>query len=529
MIVLTINERSMTNNALEIENNELKKQLEFMQKKCYQQEQAYTQLLQSFKEAQRNRFGARSEKFIDLNVQQLDLFVKKKLPLPSSNTAEISKNNIVDIKPYQRRKKNHRQISESLPHREVIIPVENKFCDCGTEKTVIRHETTELFHYQPPVYEVIVQKREVVVCPKACIQSMATAPNPKRILPKTNVTPHLLAHVVVSKLHDRQPHYHFEKKLIETVGFQCRRNKLSRWFIESGFAVQPLINLSKDIIRYHDVAFCDPTSLQVLREPGRNPTTSSYAFCIRGGPADQGAVIYEYNASEHKLFLNDWFAEFCGYLHVDAQNIYDDLESTGRIKLVYCNTHARRKFEAITKQVKAQDGLSHDAMHFYQKIYRIEREAKQLNLTSGGKKEFRIARMQPLFDKFYEWLNTESPTTLRQSPLGVAFNYALKHWDGLVRFFEDGRLEIDNNSTEQLIKYLVMTRKAFLFSTSIEGAKALCNHLSLIRTAVMHRLDPYSYYVKIFESLPYCNSVEDYEALLPWNIDLPRVKILKVA
>ncbi len=519
----------MTNKALEIENNELKKQLEFLQKKCYQQEQAYAQLLQSFKEAQRHRFGARSEKFIDPNVQQLDLFVKKKLPLPSNNTAETSKANIVDIKPYQRRKKIHKQLSQALPHREVIIPIENKFCDCGTEKTVIRHETTELLHYQAPVYEVIVQKREVAVCAKACIQSMVTAPNPKRILPKTNVTPHLLAHVVISKLHDRQPHYHFEKKLVETVGFECRRNKLSRWFIESGFAVQPLINLSKDIIRYHDVAFCDPTSLQVLREPGRNPTTSSYAFCIKGGPADQGVVIYEYNASDHKLFLNDWFAEFSGYLHVDAQNIYDELESTGRIKLVYCNTHLRRKFEAITKQIKTRDGLSHDAMLFYQKIYRIEREAKQLNLTSDGKKEFRIARMQPLFNEFYGWLQTEAPTTLRQSPLGVAFNYALKHWDGLVRFFEDGRLEIDNNSTEQLIKYLVMPRKAFLFSTSINGAKALCNHLSLIRTAVLHRLDPYSYYVKIFESIPYCNSVEDYEALLPWNINLPKVKILKVA
>jgi hypothetical protein len=232
MIALTINESNMTNNALEIENNELKKQLEFMQKKCYQQEQAYTQLLQSFKEAQRHRFGARSEKFIDLHVQQLDLFV----------------------------------------------------------------------------------------------------------------------------LHDRQPHYHFEKKLIETIGFQCRRNKLSRWFIESGFAVQPLVNLSKDIIRYHDVAFCDPTSLQVLREPDRNPTTSSYVFCFRGGPADQGAVIYEYNASEHKLFLNDWFAEFRGYLHVDAQNIYDDLESTGRIKLVYCNTHAGVSSRPLQNRLKRKMG-----------------------------------------------------------------------------------------------------------------------------------------------------------------------------
>jgi transposase len=269
--------------------------------------------------------------------------------------------------------------------------------------------------------------------------------------------------------------------------------------------------------------------LQVLREPGRDPTTSSYAFCIRGGPPDKRAIIYEYNAEDHKLFLANWFVDFAGYLHVDGQNIYDDLESTGRIKLSYCNTHSRRKFEAISKQVKSQDGLSHHAMRFYQKIYRFEREAKQFELTPNAKKEFRIAHMQPLFTEFKEWLDEEYPTLLPQSSLGNAFYYTIKHWDGLTRFFEDGRLDIDNNGTEQLIKYLVMARNAFLFATSINGAKALCNHLSLIRTAVLHQLDPYGYYVKIFECLPYCNSLEDYEALLPWNINLPKVKILKIA
>ncbi len=450
--------------------------------------------------------------------------------LPSSNSSsETEKDNVIDIKPHQRRKKAHKQLSAALPHREVIIPVENKQCGCGKEKTVIRHETTELFNYQPPVYEVIVQKREVVVCPKACAQSMETAPNPKRILPKTNITSNLLAHVVVSKLHDRQPHYHFEKRLIETLGFEFRRNKLSRWFIESGFSIQPLINLSKDAILDYDVAFCDPTSLQVLREPGRAPTTSSYVYCIRGGAPDQKAVIYEYNAAEHKNFLTNWFSEFSGYLHVDGQNIYDDMESTGRIKLVYCNTHSRRKFEAIAKQVKSQDGLSHHALRFYQNIYHLERKAKELALSPNAKKEFRNKHMQPLFTEFNTWLNEEYPTLLPQSSIGNAFQYTIRHWDGLTRFFDDGRLEIDNNGTEQLIKYLVMARKAFLFSTSVNGAKALCNHLSLIRMAVLHKLDTYSYYVKIFDSLPYCKTLEDYESLLPWNINLPKVKILKIA
>ena len=101
--------------------------------------------------------------------------------------------------------------------------------------------------------------------------------------------------------------------------------------------------------------------------------------------------------------------------------------------------------------------------------------------------------------------------------------YALKHWDGLVRYLEDGRLSIDNNHTEQEIKPFVIARKNFLFAGSQEGSRALCVHFSLIRTAKLHGLDPYRYYVKVMKDIPYCQTVEDYEALLPWNINLEKV------
>ena len=59
---------------------------------------------------------------------------------------------------------------------------------------------------------------------------------------------------------------------------------------------------------------------------------------------------------------------------------------------------------------------------------------------------------------------------------------------------------------------------------SVEGAKALGIHFSLIRTATLYNLDPYKYYVTIFNAIPYCKTVADYEALLPWNIKLEKVK-----
>ena len=123
-------------------------------------------------------------------------------------------------------------------------------------------------------------------------------------------------------------------------------------------------------------------------------------------------------------------------------------------------------------------------------------------------------------------VNEECATTpvLPQSPLGKAINYCLKIWDGLTRYLEDGRLEIDNNATEREIKPLVIARKNFLFAASVDGANALCMHFSLIRTAKLHGLEPYHYYVKLLKSIPHCTSVEDYEQLLPWNIKLDYVR-----
>jgi transposase len=107
---------------------------------------------------------------------------------------------------------------------------------------------------------------------------------------------------------------------------------------------------------------------------------------------------------------------------------------------------------------------------------------------------------------------------LPQSSLGKAFSYAIKYEAGLKAFLTDGRLEIDNNLTEQQIKPLVIVRKNFMFAHSVEGAHAICMHMSLIRSTLANHLDPYQYYHKLLKQVPHCKTVNDYEALLPWNL-----------
>lgn len=500
------------------ENQTLKTELSLLQARCEQYAQAYDSLKNQIIEMRRHRFGKRSERYIDPENPQLSLFADENGTFAQADAAGEQTEETTPVAAHTRKKKTTAE--KELPRRIEIIPVsdEDKQCACGACKSVIRYETKELLHYQPCVIEIVEQRREVVACLKGCENQIVTAPAPKQILPKTKATEAFLSFLVVSKLDDRQPLYHLERQLKERHGIDCSRQTMARWLIDLMVPLQPIYNLLKDHVIDYDVASCDATTLQVLQEPGRKAETKSYVYCVRGGPPDKSVILYDYNDVEHKRFVHQWFAGFKGYLHVDGDNFFD-LVGSDNASIVNCNAHARRKFEPIAQANKGK-GIAKEAMRFFKELYKIEREAKNNQLTPEQRHQLRQEKSKPLLTTFNAWVDKVYPTTLPQSPLGKALNYCIKYRAGLMRFLDDGRLEIDNNHTEQEIKPLVIARKNFLFCASVDGAQALCLHFGLIRTAKLHKLDPYHYYVMLLKNLPHCSSVDDYEKLLPWNIGL---------
>ncbi len=501
--------------ALEVKIISLTSELDLYQKRCEQYRQTYDILQHQVDELRRHRFGKKSERFIDPENRQLSLFDDNAAIFAEIEAKGEAIVDEVKIAAHTRKKK--KKTADNLPRRIEIIPVseEKKICSCGLCKVVIGYEKKESMHYQPPVHEILVQQREVVACPKGCDGEVITAPAPLHILPKAKATEEFLAFLIVSKLADRQPLYHLEKQLESRHGINCSRQTMARWIIDLILPLTPIYNLLKDEVIDYDVASCDATTLQVLNEPGRPAETKSYVYCIRGGPPDKSVILYDYNEKLHKQFVKDWFEGFKGYLHVDGDNFF---ELVGEVNnLVNCNSHARRKFEPIAQSAKGK-GVAKEAMRFFKELYKIEREAKNNKLSPEARYELRQEKSKPLMDKFKLWLDQIYPTLLPKSPLGKAVNYCIKLWSGLTRFLDDGRLEIDNNLTEQEIKPFVIARKNFLFAASQDGAHALCLHMSLIRTAKAHGLDPYHYYVKLLKSIPHCKVIEDYEKLLPWNL-----------
>ena len=133
----------------------------------------------------------------------------------------------------------------------------------------------------------------------------------------------------------------------------------------------------------------------------------------------------------------------------------------------------------------------------------------------------RQERAKPILEKFREWLLKKSIQTPPKGLLGKAVLYTLKQWDRLVGYLEDGRLSPDNNFAENSIRPFVVGRKNWLFSGTPEGAGASALLYSLIETAKANGLEPYGYLRHIFEKPPLARTLEDYEALLPWNCPRP--------
>ena len=170
------------------------------------------------------------------------------------------------------------------------------------------------------------------------------------------------------------------------------------------------------------------------------------------------------------------------------------------------------------REPKGEIDIAQSMVFLAKKLYAIERKAKKQKMTSEQRYTLRLAESKPELDKLHAYLVDVAPTVLPKSSLGTSIAYTVNHWEGLTNYLKDGRLEFDNNGTERENKSFAMGRKNYLFADTVEGAIALCNLFSIVRTAILHDLDPYQYLATLFERISYCETIEDYEALLPWNI-----------
>lgn len=193
------------------------------------------------------------------------------------------------------------------------------------------------------------------------------------------------------------------------------------------------------------------------------------------------------------------------------------------MKLVCCWAHVHRKFtdvlSTVGKFVHYQRGTeAHKGLKFCQSLFRIERDLQEANAEACFLS--RLERSSALLEKMRAWLLRAKEELLPKSATGGAVGYCLNQWSKLVRFLEDGRLELDNNRSERSIKPFVIGRKNWLFSVTPKGATSSAMAYSLVETAKENGLDPLVYMTYLFEPLPNIDTrdLSELDKLLPWDV-----------
>ena len=471
------------------------------------------------------RYAASSEK---VSPDQLWIFDEAELDTGYAEGDEgiVTEDDAITVPEHTRKKPGRRALPKALPRVQVIheLPEDQLICDHdGQVLTPIGEVTSEQLDIIPAKIQVIQHVRIKYAC--TCGQCIKTTPLPGQPIPKSNASPGLLAHIAVSKYQDALPLYR-QEKILQRIGVDLPRATLANWMIKSGQLIQPLINLLQDRLLSYDIVQIDETPVQVLNEPGKTAQSKSYLWVRRGGSPQQPVLLYDYDPGRSGKVPVRLLPGFAGYLQTDGYDGYNAVVTTNQLIHAGCMAHARRKFdEAIRAQgkTKKKTGLAHRGLSLINKLYRVEKQARLF--SPDERYEHRKKHTQPIIDELRTWLDESRHKVPPTGATGKALAYLDHEWQKLIVYLQDGRLEIDNNKTENAIRPFVIGRKNWLFSASVKGVKSSANLYSLIETTKANGLEPYVYLRHVFTQLPRAKSVEDVEALLPWQVSNDQINI----
>jgi transposase len=395
------------------------------------------------------------------------------------------------------------------------VPEAERTCPCGTPMVQIGEDVSEQLDLVPMQVRVLRHIRKRYGCPGSTHAPVAAA-LPPQPLPKSNASADLLAMLLVVKFIDGLPLARFEYVLARH-GVTVPRQTLARWVIGAAGVLQPLLNLMRDALLEGAFLHVDETVVQVLKEPGKAPTSNSYMWVQTGGPPGRPVVVFDYDASRGGQVPVRLLHDYRGYVMTDGYSGYNELMRTDGIEQLICWAHVRRRFvEAVKVQPKGRRGLADEAVALIGKLYGVEREHK--DASDDARLLARQTHSVPALAALRVWLDKTLPGVTPKSALGTALSYLRDYWPRLTRYTERGDLPIDNNRAENAIRPFVVGRKAWLFSDTVAGANASAIIYSVLETVKANGVEPYTWLRRVLRDLSAAKSVDDVEALLPWNM-----------
>jgi hypothetical protein len=320
--------------------------------------------------------------------------------------------------------------------------------------------------------------------------------------------------VLVSKYADHLPLYR-QAQIHERQGLRLDRSTLADWVGRAAFHLRPVHERILAHLKSSTKLFADETTAPVL-DPGRGRTKIgqlwAYARDDRPwGGTDPPAVAYVYAPDRTASQPITHLVGFKGVLQVDGYAGYRALASKGDVTLGFCWAHLRRRF--YERAVAEASPIANEALQRIDALYRIEADIR--GSEPDKRRAVRQERSRPQVAEFEPWLRGKLALVSRKSKLAQAIRYGLSHWEGLSRFLDDGRIEIDSNTVERSIRPIALTRKNALFAGSDGGAESWSVIASLIETCKLNDVDPYAYLANTLTKIVDGHLASEVDDLLP--------------
>ena len=484
-------------------------------------------LLEQLGLAKKRQFGSSSEKMQEGLMDQLSLSFNE-LEAYAYGTKSATPEQVA-VKAHAR-KKHSGNVTEIVPEGTPTEVVEHRLSEeelicsaCGSRMEEIGKEVHRSLQMEPPRFWIRKDVYYTYACKNCELETgeanILKTPKEPALLPGSFASAEAVAHIAVQKFVMYSPLYRLEQEF-NRQGLRLSRQTMSNWLLNvSDTWLQPIYEVLHRQLCSENVLHGDETTLQVLREPGRSASSKSYMWLYRtSGCAEHPVVLYEYQPNRKAEHAEEFLKGFSGWLHADGYQGYHRLPEN--IRVVGCWAHARRKFDEALQtlpQEKRKESLAAAGEYYCSRLFQMEKSFAEL--TPEERYEKRLEQEKPVLDALLAWANEASGKAAPKSALGRALHYLLEQWPYLIRYLEDGRLELSNNRAERSIKPFVMGRKNWLFANTPGGAQSSSVIYSLIETAKENGLDPYRYLLWVLRNAPALSQTNEAwaEQLLPAN------------
>lgn len=465
----------------------------------------------------RLQFGRKSEK-IQREIEQLELQLEELEAGDAEKRAQTEKTlapAAAAVFAAATRKPARRPLPDHLPREVAVHEPEQKGCPaCGGSLSKLGEDVSEMLEYVPARFKVIRHVRPKLSC--AQCDSIVQAEAPTRPIARGLAGPGLLAHVLVSKYADHLPLYR-QSEIYAREGVDLERSTLADWVGSSSELLNPLHEALRQYVMRAGKLHADDTPVPVLA-PGQGRTKQGrlWTYVRDDRPAGDSAapaVWFTYSPDRRGEHPHRHLAHFKGTLQADAYAGFNRLYDTGRIREAACWAHVRRKFFDL--HAAHASPVTREALERIGSLYAIESEIR--GRSPDERQRERQTRSQPLLNSLKDWFKESLTKLSRKSETAAAIHYALGRWPALLRYCEDGSLEIDNNSAERALRAVALGRKNYLFAGSDTGGERAAVIYSLLGSAKLNGIDPETYLTAVLRRIA-DHPINRIGELLPWHL-----------